>query len=158
MTSSHVGRTWSDNRLEQLCPCPLEPCGLVALDKTHPECEEHTTRARTMRQIHEAADCPSPRPFHPTEKGVAVGEPEPSAATPAARDIAWRQDPRGVEGCRFVAYKHPYSFAVYGSPEGRWGYDIVDRSWPEELLARADADDEAAAKSECQRFWDEHRE
>jgi hypothetical protein len=155
MTDSHVGRTWSDNRLEQLCPCPLERCGLVALDKTHPECEEHTTRARTMRQIHEAADCPGPRPFHPAEKGLAVGDPEPSTAALAARDIAWRQDPRGVQGCRFIAYEHPYSFTVWGSPVGQAGFDVTDRTWPEKLLVRTDADDLEAAKAECQRFRDE---
>ena len=152
MTDIHVGRSWTDNRLEQFCPCPLEPCGLVARDKAHPDCEEHTTRARTMRQIHETENCPGPRPFHPTQKR-AVG------SVGLRADIQWKQDPLGEMGRRFYASEHPYSFAMWESPDGQWGYDVTDRgAWPPQLLVRTTVADEPAARAQCQRVWDELHE
>lgn len=55
----HVGRSWADTHLEDECPCPKEPCGLVDLAKASPECDQHPAeRSKTLRQIHEARLCP----------------------------------------------------------------------------------------------------
>lgn len=55
----HVGRSWSGTRLEDACPCPKEPCGLVDTSKTDPSCPEHPeVRAKTIRRSHPATECP----------------------------------------------------------------------------------------------------
>ena len=53
----HVGRGWSDIRIEDECPCVQEPCGLVSLGNASPECDQHTVM-KTMRQGHSAQNCP----------------------------------------------------------------------------------------------------
>jgi hypothetical protein len=41
--------------LEDACPCPKAPCGLVMAEKVDPKCPQHaTSAARTIRQGHEA--------------------------------------------------------------------------------------------------------
>lgn len=55
----HMGRSWSGHPLEDECPCPQEPCGLVSLRGADPECTEHYyTRSKTMRRGHPANRCP----------------------------------------------------------------------------------------------------
>lgn len=55
----HIGRAWEGHDIEDACPCPQEPCGLVAMDATDPECVEHpAVRAKSTRQGHRAEDCP----------------------------------------------------------------------------------------------------
>lgn len=56
----HIGRSFTDTRLEDVCPCPKEPCGLVAFSKALESCEygHHWASARTIRQGHSAAKCP----------------------------------------------------------------------------------------------------
>ena len=80
----HVGRTWSGTRIEDTCPCPKEPCGLVNLDRTHPDCTEHPPRrAKSMRQIHDADRCPAAtRPDQHLPRSIEVGH--PSLDLPAA--------------------------------------------------------------------------
>lgn len=54
----HVGRGFPpDTRIEQLCSCPKEPCGLVNEDNTDPECQQHQPH-QTMRQLHAPEECP----------------------------------------------------------------------------------------------------
>lgn len=72
-TTPHIGRSWSDGRhLEDACPCPQEPCGLVDRMKVVAECDQHPPQAaQTMRQRHEAKDCPGFRPdgrFNPNKE------------------------------------------------------------------------------------------
>lgn len=56
--AAHWGRSWSDTRLEDGCPCPKAPCGLVVGSTIDPECDQHPwTRGKTMRQMHKAEDC-----------------------------------------------------------------------------------------------------
>ncbi|MEU1037673.1 hypothetical protein [Streptomyces sp. NPDC005907] len=57
---THIGRSWDGGgHLEALCPCPLEPCGLVDRDKVSDECDQHPPSAcKTMRSGHSAEDCP----------------------------------------------------------------------------------------------------
>ncbi len=53
----HRGRSFSGHELEDECPCPQEPCGLVNLHKADPGCEQHG-QPRSMRQGHASDDCP----------------------------------------------------------------------------------------------------
>lgn len=60
----HVGRSWKDSPLEDDCPCPKAPCGLVdiTLDswETTDYCDQHNpAQARTMRQAHYEKNCPA---------------------------------------------------------------------------------------------------
>lgn len=53
----HVGRSFGARRhIEDACPCPQEPCGLVALTRVDPRCEQHTF-TRTFRQMHHPDQC-----------------------------------------------------------------------------------------------------
>ena len=36
MTGYHVGRSWTTHELEDACPCPQAPCGLVLFDTIDP--------------------------------------------------------------------------------------------------------------------------
>lgn len=56
----HVGRSFTGHRLEDQCPCPKEPCGLIDTRKAVGECTEHTFwAAKTIRQAHPAYLCPA---------------------------------------------------------------------------------------------------
>lgn len=59
----HIGRSWTGTRLEDVCPCPKEPCGLVDAEKALESCEQghHWNRARTIRQSHRSDECPGVR-------------------------------------------------------------------------------------------------
>lgn len=53
----HKGRSWTGHTLEDACPCPQEPCGLVA--DPDPKCGQHWwEHAKTIRQAHRPEDCP----------------------------------------------------------------------------------------------------
>ncbi len=55
----HVGRSFEGHPLEDECPCPKEPCGLVMLSRAAPECDQHPmSRNKTIRQSHLAERCP----------------------------------------------------------------------------------------------------
>lgn len=63
----HFGRSFVGTRLEDTCPCPKEPCGLVSTERVNPNCPEHPfTRAKTIRQSHTAENC-RPREESPHE-------------------------------------------------------------------------------------------
>lgn len=56
----HVGRSWHGHELEDDCPCPKAPCGLVRVAAADPSCPEHPDeRCKTLRQIHLASRCPA---------------------------------------------------------------------------------------------------
>lgn len=60
----HMGRSFSGTRLEDRCPCPKAPCGLVLATGRggDPECPEHSLAAgKTIRQTHRADRCPALR-------------------------------------------------------------------------------------------------
>jgi hypothetical protein len=65
----HFGRAWAGSAIEDVCPCPQEPCGLVSTSV--PECEQHT-RNRTVRQGHPASRCPGQRQDSLTGKVLAL--------------------------------------------------------------------------------------
>ena len=59
MDAWHWGRSWTGHALEDACPCPKEPCGLVNTGTVLDECEQHNPlRAKSSRQGHPASDCP----------------------------------------------------------------------------------------------------
>lgn len=59
----HIGRSWSGHPLEDACPCPKAPCGLVDMDQTEEACLEHPAeRGKSIRQSHPASECPAAAP------------------------------------------------------------------------------------------------
>ena len=62
----HIGRHWpahyradrSAPTMEDECPCPVEPCGLVDDTRRDPNCPQHGDLTKTMRSMHRAEDCP----------------------------------------------------------------------------------------------------
>jgi hypothetical protein len=54
----HIGRSWNGHPLEDECPCPKAPCGLVLGAERSPDCEQHDG-TRTIRQAHDEKDCPA---------------------------------------------------------------------------------------------------
>lgn len=54
----HVGRSWTGTAIEDVCPCPKTPCGLVV--DLNPDCDQHRGN-RTTRQGHPADRCPGSR-------------------------------------------------------------------------------------------------
>jgi len=55
----HYGRSFSDTRLEDVCPCKKEACGLVSVEGVNSDCLEHPMgRMKTIRQAHMTEDCP----------------------------------------------------------------------------------------------------
>lgn len=59
---SHIGRSWHGHGIEDECPCPKAPCGLVVQDTVVEACDQHPWSAcRTIRQSHRADECPAPR-------------------------------------------------------------------------------------------------
>lgn len=70
MEGWHVGRHWPSSyterskglTIEDECPCPVEPCGLIDHDKIDPDCPQHSLMAgKTTRASHRAEDCPGKR-------------------------------------------------------------------------------------------------
>jgi hypothetical protein len=89
----HIGRSWSGHPLEDGCPCPKAPCGLVDMDQTEPACLEHPAeRSKSIRQSHPASECPGSLVAAPAQhRLVAVN----------ARDIpfATLEEPREPKAC-----------------------------------------------------------
>lgn len=57
---NHIGRSWTTHEIEDNCPCPKAPCGLVIQDQVDPTCTEHPWQAcKSMRQSHPADRCPA---------------------------------------------------------------------------------------------------
>jgi hypothetical protein len=60
---SHIGRSWSGHGIEDDCPCPKAPCGLVVRETAAETCDQHPMSARrTIRQSHRADECPAAQP------------------------------------------------------------------------------------------------
>lgn len=58
----HIGRSWTGHVVEDECPCPKAPCGLVISGEVHPDCPQHQAN-KTIRQGHAAEDCPATHPL-----------------------------------------------------------------------------------------------
>jgi hypothetical protein len=59
--SWHMSRGWPGHtHVEDACPCPQEPCGMVAYGRIDPHCQEHPPeRGKTIRDSHPASLCPA---------------------------------------------------------------------------------------------------
>lgn len=59
----HYGRSFGTGRwLEDDCPCPKAPCGLVVGEPSN-ECDQHPlVYFKTIRQTHRESNCPGHRP------------------------------------------------------------------------------------------------
>lgn len=57
----HWGRAWNGTTpVEDACPCPKEPCGLVNTLTVDQECTEHGWRfTKSARQGHYGEQCPN---------------------------------------------------------------------------------------------------
>lgn len=81
---SHIGRSWEGHGIEDDCPCPKAPCGLVVQETVSEACDQHPMQAaRTIRQSHRADQCPAqPAPGSPWQQldqaraALAVSEAE----------------------------------------------------------------------------------
>lgn len=71
--SDHIGRSFDGHPLEDACPCPQEPCGLIDVSRIDPTCGQHSLAAgKTIRQSHTPERCPvtaptSPKPHTPSD-------------------------------------------------------------------------------------------
>jgi hypothetical protein len=55
----HTGRSWAGHLIEDNCPCPQEPCGLINVADADPSCIHHgPDSSKTIRQTHLASQCP----------------------------------------------------------------------------------------------------
>ena len=55
----HMGRSFVGHPLEDACPCPKAPCGLIISDQIDESCDQHPMRhGKTYRQGHRPEDCP----------------------------------------------------------------------------------------------------
>lgn len=77
----HIGRSWSGHDIEDGCPCPKAPCGLVVTSSVAPDCREHgyVNGAKSMRQGHAASRCPAVaalEPHHRAARSRTEGEAE----------------------------------------------------------------------------------
>lgn len=55
----HIGRSFGDvHTIEDNCPCPKAPCGLVYRDQVSPDCTQHVG-TKTIRQAHTEDECPA---------------------------------------------------------------------------------------------------
>lgn len=54
----HWGRSFTGTALEDHCPCPKAPCGLVVSSTINIDCNQHgPSFAKTTRQHHYADEC-----------------------------------------------------------------------------------------------------
>ena len=82
----HMGRGWSGTRIEDECPCPQAPCGLVNSSDTDPACEHHPmSRNKSMRQGHRSDECPG-RLDAPAAPERDPGEQQDTAAADVDED------------------------------------------------------------------------
>ncbi len=61
VVAQHVGRSWSGTEIEDGCPCPKAPCGLVVGLRVYGGDSEQHTAAKTIPQAHAAEPCPGRR-------------------------------------------------------------------------------------------------
>lgn len=77
--SHHIGRSWDGHAIEDECPCPKAPCGLVVQETASEECDQHPLSAgRTIRQGHPAGQCPG-RPQPAPAKVLEADDPDERA-------------------------------------------------------------------------------
>lgn len=59
LAGTHIGRSFTGHPIEDTCPCPQAPCGLINFDDIRDDCPQHHWSAcKSMRQGHPADHCP----------------------------------------------------------------------------------------------------
>jgi hypothetical protein len=114
---SHIGRSWDGHGIEDDCPCPKAPCGLVVQETAAETCDEHPLSAcRTIRQSHRADECPAitPQPAPELAEQVRV------ARETAADNIALRELVREMLPVFAHTAGGNYSALVPGDVYGNW--------------------------------------
>ncbi|WP_052479933.1 hypothetical protein [Streptomyces sp. NBRC 110035] len=89
MTTTHIGRSFLGMRpdIEDSCPCPKAPCGLVIADEASPECgQHHWSAAKTMRQSHPADECPAEARPTPAAPAGSLPDLTPPSGDPIMTD------------------------------------------------------------------------
>lgn len=104
-TGWHFGRSFGGaGHLEESCPCPKAPCGLVVMNEWDPECLQHPPeRVKTIRSSHAPEDCPE---LCRTEDGTAaetVVQSVMESLTEQASELTFHQPlERGVRSALFA--------------------------------------------------------
>ncbi|WP_432010152.1 hypothetical protein [Streptomyces cucumeris] len=104
--TAHVGRSWNGHTIEDHCPCPQAPCGLVPADQAREDCQHHHWAAgKSLRQGHPAADCPGAPAV--TNQADAAQQDKPwlsdSARIGRALIWSWSDSGRGERGAGYRA-------------------------------------------------------
>ncbi|PPS86437.1 hypothetical protein [Streptomyces sp. MH60] len=104
----HIGRSWGGGgHLEAACPCPLELCGLVDLDKVSDECDQHSPAAgKTTRTGHRSGDCPG------VGRDVVVAIGRTAVAHQAVIDAACLESSSGYVNASILGALDDYRAAV----------------------------------------------
>ncbi|MGI5222199.1 hypothetical protein [Nocardia sp. CA-290969] len=152
--SAHVGRSWSGTAIEDSCPCPQEPCGLVDQKRAHPDCEHHPmVRTKTIRQSHTADRCPGPiaerveagldraaraAALSPLEtaltEAIAFAQAHGFDEDPAPTDFGIQRSPVGVTLATYVGAGHVIRAIVtrggakFAVGEIEWVHDAADEA------------------------------
>ncbi|MGC5033054.1 hypothetical protein [Micromonospora sp. DT229] len=111
-TGWHITRGTGPSDLENGCPCPKAACGAVDTEHTNPTCDQHPpSKARTMRHMHRADQCPATAPVPPApaqEIRPADWEQQAIDAVQAALADAWghlTEDPVHTEQIAITAVR-----------------------------------------------------
>jgi hypothetical protein len=115
--SDHIGRSFDRHPLEDTCPCPQEPCGLIDVARIDPTCPQHALHhGQTIRQAHTAERCPVTAPTPPKlpserdltvskDLGTTLDSETPSATFPPALVETAAEAVRVAQGVPFVGPK-----------------------------------------------------
>lgn len=106
---THFGRSFTGHLLEDSCPCPKAPCGLVGGDTEAVYCDQHSIMAtRTIRQMHDEFDCPAYKP-HTVAWTIEPNDSDPRAtfACSAPEGAPCRKKcPEECEAWTFEGHEH----------------------------------------------------
>jgi hypothetical protein len=95
----HVGQAWSGTEIEDACPCPKAPCGLIDVADTSAKCHEHPIKwGKSIRQGHEPGECPAiPTVEEPHHRAARQPTDEERAAARRATLDAMRAGLSGLQ-------------------------------------------------------------
>lgn len=147
--SEHIGRSFDGHPLEDACPCPQEPCGLIDVSRIDPTCGQHALAAgKTIRQSHTAERCPvtAPTSPKPTTPANPTGDFPPDLIEKAARALwAYRFRDDDTSDWDSLPMSHQESYRVQSSavlavlpapPVVDEGWTVADwEEWASEVAA-----------------------
>lgn len=109
---THIGRAFAGHAIEDACPCPQTPCGLVTVDTADKDCPQHAFgAAKTMRQGHPARNCPALSPREWAEAQL-VNLDTVIAYMEATEEDAWNLDTvRSKDGAKNCFFGHLFNMS-----------------------------------------------